>query len=88
MGYKYKGVKSGISYLNFCGGIKVHTLGLRTNSEKEKNNNRWVKEIGIAIWGESEGVSQKDFLGKSNRGNIEERVRGLTTKGNDWKLTL
>lgn len=36
MGYKCRGVKSRFSFSNFYNGIKVQTLGLKSDSEKEK----------------------------------------------------
>lgn len=44
--------------------------------------------IGITLWVECDGVSQKDFLGKSSRVNPGKRVEALKMKGNNWKLTL
>lgn len=36
VGYKCRGVKSRFSFSNFYNGIKVQTLGLKSDSEKEK----------------------------------------------------
>lgn len=50
VGYKYKGVKSEISYSNFYSGIKVTYIRVKTRFRKgKKNHSRWVKEIGIAV---------------------------------------